>query len=377
MKAVVAAAQRHGQMLLFITSVNGTADLSSWADAGVGNTGLAAGNAICQARATAAGLPGTYRAWISTSTTDAYCNVIGLSGKKGSVSCGGVSPPLAGPWVRTDGSPFAPTIDLLTSNPWIVYTPLNLNEFGNLVSVATYTANFTNTDAYGVMFGGGYTACTDWTDGTSAIVAMVGGETPLTSSSWATGYGYNCNDASGRLLCMQTGAGIPLPAVATTGKKVFVTSTTHNGNLSGLAGADVICAARATAGGLSGTFKAWLSDGTHNAVGRLTSNGPWVRPDGVMVAKDKTALTTNGLLSGLLFASISQDENGNYVSTATWTGTNSDGTKGTNTCNNWTDDTVSSHGMYGATYTPNLRWTQSSADFTCDSSQPIYCFEDD
>src|SRR5688572_20449691 len=60
----------------FVTSVSGTGDLGSWPEAGSA-TGLAAGNAICRARATAAGLPNanTYRAWLSTASTDAYCHL--------------------------------------------------------------------------------------------------------------------------------------------------------------------------------------------------------------------------------------------------------------------------------------------------------------
>src|SRR5262249_42934796 len=42
-------------------------------------------------------------------------------------------------------------------------------------------------------------------------------------------------------------------------KRVFVTSTTHDGNLGGLDGADAICASLAANAGLSGTYKAWLS----------------------------------------------------------------------------------------------------------------------
>ena len=44
--------------------------------------------------------------------------------------------------------------------------------------------------------------------------------------------------------------------------KVFVTSTVHDGNLGGLVGADAICNSLASAAGLAGTYKAWLSDGS-------------------------------------------------------------------------------------------------------------------
>ena len=47
---------------------------------------------------------------------------------------------------------------------------------------------------------------------------------------------------------------------------VFVTSTTHTGNLGGLDGADAICQARAESGPAApGTYKAWLSTAAESA----------------------------------------------------------------------------------------------------------------
>lgn len=51
--------------------------------------------------------------------------------------------------------------------------------------------------------------------------------------------------------------------------RFFVTSTTYDGNLGGLAGADAKCQARATAASLGGTWKAILSDSTTNAYARM------------------------------------------------------------------------------------------------------------
>src|SRR5690606_298731 len=63
---------------------------------------------------------------------------------------------------------------------------------------------------------------------------------------------------------------------APVGSVIFVTSTTHTGNLGGLAGADAICQTRAAAGGLSNSalFKAIMSDATANAVDRLAVSYP-------------------------------------------------------------------------------------------------------
>jgi hypothetical protein len=70
----------------------------------------------------------------------------------------------------------------------------------------------------------------------------------------------------------------------------FVTSTMHNGNLGGLAGADAECQSLAAAVGAGNrTWRAYLS--THstptepavNARDRI-GNGPWFNADGVMIA---------------------------------------------------------------------------------------------
>ena len=100
----------------FVTSVSGTGNLNSWPDAG-GLFALAAGDAICRARATAAGLPNanTYRAWLSTATTDAYCHVQGRTGEK-ATGCSG-SPQPSGPWYRVDGTTaLAANLEELTGN---------------------------------------------------------------------------------------------------------------------------------------------------------------------------------------------------------------------------------------------------------------------
>ena len=48
-----------------------------------------------------------------------------------------------------------------------------------------------------------------------------------------------------------------------------MTSSSWNGNLGGLSGADAKCQQAANATGLGGTWVAWLSDSTHNAKDRI------------------------------------------------------------------------------------------------------------
>ena len=49
------------------------------------------------------------------------------------------------------------------------------------------------------------------------------------------------------------------PLTTGRGKFVFVTSTTHTGDLGGIAGGDGICNDRAADAGLPGVYKAWLA----------------------------------------------------------------------------------------------------------------------
>lgn len=86
----------------------------------------------------------------------------------------------------------------------------------------------------------------------------------------------------------------------------FVTSTTYNGDLGGLAGADQKCQALAEAAGLpANVYKAWLSTSNENAKDRLGSARGWVRKDGKPFAD-----TVADIVSGKIFHPLRIDENG-------------------------------------------------------------------
>jgi len=174
----------------------------------------------------------------------------------------------------------------------------------------------------------------------------------------------------------------------------FVTSTTHNGNLGGLAGADAECQRLAAAVGAGNrTWRAYLS--THstptepavNARDRI-GNGPWFNADGAMIA---------GSLADL-HGDIQRDTNLINVRTAVMemgkpvngfgrpegtpnehdilTGSDSHGrafTSGLNrdhdyTCNNWTSDSVDARAMIGhhdRDRGQNTSWNSSHASQGC------------
>lgn len=373
----------------FVTSVSGNGNLSSWADAN-GKTGLAAGDAICQARAAAAGLadPTGFKAWLSDSNDDAYCRIQNLTGKR-SNNCGQATlPAAAGPWVRTDGYAFAGPLSELFGNA-DVYTPIRFDEFGTLVTQPFYFY-FTGTGSDGSVQSLQFqvpviATCADWTTNMlSQDLWWVGGDSAMTDIFWTSWVSASC-DQSRALLCMHTGTGPALPTLVPTGKKIFITSTGGSGNLgswaeangeSGLAAGDAICQARAAAAGLANaaTFKAWLSDSGTDAKDRISSDGPWVRLDGVPVATNKA-----DLIDGSLFTSINVDETGSHglVGYPALTGTTDAGIKATDNCNDWTDGTAGFSAISGRAQEAGSGWSGSSSSLKCDYQYfRLYCFED-
>lgn len=168
----------------------------------------------------------------------------------------------------------------------------------------------------------------------------------------------------------------PTPETPTTPKKyrVFVTSTLHNGNLGGLTGGDSICAARATAAGMTGTWKAWLSDSTTDAISRIADHAPWYTPDeSTVVISSYSLLSTPASTVPIVI-----DESGNDLSSsgnAVLTATNASGVKVANQhCSNWTDSSNGGNVRVGAINGSGSFWTTGVADF-CDSISALYCFE--
>ena len=105
---------------------------------------------------------------------------------------------------------------------------------------------------------------------------------------------------------------------APVGLRVFLSSTTSNGDFAGIAGGDAVCQNLATAASLGGKWVAWLSneDGPA-AINRVTSTGPWRLVTGEVVVASKAAL-----VSGALQHAIDKDEKGVAVAAGgVWTGT--------------------------------------------------------
>lgn len=364
---------------IFVTSSSGSAILGTWPDAG-GATGLAAGDAICQARAADAGLanPGNFVAWLSSENDDAYCRIHGLGGKK-TANCGQASlPALAGPWMRTDGSPFGEAINRLLAPHFEVYTPARFDEFGDAVNDALILA--TGTSNTGELQQG---SCESWTSDSSSNFVL-GGVSDGTIDGWTSSVGTTCSVSSVRLLCFERLPGSALNRTPATGRLGFVTSATGPGDLSawpeatvgtsGIAAGDSICRNLAAAAGLSqpDRFKAWLSDQTANAAARFGNDGAWVRQDGVLLAASIAELTSGRLFTGLAF-----DEGGNVITSAesAWTGSFANGTASTLNCQNWSSAVASASGTDGLVGRAGSNWS-FFAGRACNTERRLYCLSD-
>jgi hypothetical protein len=174
-------------------------------------------------------------------------------------------------------------------------------------------------------------------------------------------------------------------------KLVFVTSIGHDGNLGGIAGADAFCMARATAAGLPGTFKAWLSAGevsSSPSVRFTKSDVPYALIDGTIIAANWADLT-----DGALQAPINKTElNGTPTyGPSVFSFTRVNGTPGlfdnpnhvcygTNChCNGWTTTQTQGYNKPGSAVgewnKPNDDWTDYSFANACASTRGLYCFE--
>ncbi len=161
---------------------------------------------------------------------------------------------------------------------------------------------------------------------------------------------------------------------------VFVTSTTYDGDLDGLAGADAKCQAQADAAGLSGTFKAWLSDATGSPSTRFTRSvgAPYVLVDGTVIADNYAALTNSPLQHP-----IDKTEAGGappvepiFGRSVVWSGTNENGTLKwqEHTCSSWTSAASTDVATLGET-TKSTDWSFAYGGGPCDRMQALYCFE--
>jgi hypothetical protein len=333
--------------------------------------GLAGADAICQARAAAAALSGTFRAWLSSPTVDAYCRVAGGSSGSKAANCGETALPDGGPYERVDGEPFAPSLQALTGAGAQIWTTLSVTELGILVASPNA---FTATTAAGVYAGSGN--CTEWTS-TSGSTSI--GDPLSGPSRWSFVSTAPCAGPQ-RLYCFETGTGASSGYTEENGALAFVTSTSFTPG-GGIAAADALCAARAAAAWLPGslTFRAWLATPAASAASRFGWTGAYKRVDGRTVATslaDFSDAATNAddpeLPSGIWKSELDLGR-----STAVYTGSPFEGGLSTTgeSCSSWTSPSAGDTALVGLSSSTRGSWTENSL-LSCDNSLALYCLSE-
>jgi hypothetical protein len=249
--------------------------------------GLAGANTKCQAAAQAAGLAGTYRAWVSTQTTDAI-NQLVLS----------VPPSLASGWARRDGLPVANLASDFGSGKH--FYPVRITESGvDLLSSYVYTGTTTSAVApYGPVRS--TATCASWIDGSQMSVGEVGDTSSTGSAFTSSIYSTTLNcSAPLHLYCLGVDRAATVAVTPTAGARLAFLSNGAFPLGGGLAAADSLCQAEAQAAGWTGTFRALLpvsavgSQPAASAASRFDATAaPWVRADGVRLSPTAASFFT-------------------------------------------------------------------------------------
>jgi len=343
--------------------------------------GVSGADAKCMRRAQAAGLYETYKAWVSTTTSEPKNWIPDVK------------------YVLRNSTVVANNkADLLDGT---IQNKINIDEFGNTVSFGknTYTGTYATGD-------GTHYTCNDWTSNLSSLYGDIGSVDSIDTwwSSKPTSRS-QCHVRNRRLYCFQTSPNLPTPVLSPTitpiptvtpnhsptptktptpgptsvPYKVFVTSTLYAGNLGSAYEADNKCQLRAQAAGLSGYYKAWVSDSTIDAKYRIVDDVSdrvkFVLVDGITtVAENPTDLS-----DGTIQNAINKDEYGNsavLTPVYVWTGTYATGDETSNNCSNWTTSDSSYNGDVGSLVDTSSWWSKASYSlYNCSGNYRLYCFQ--
>jgi hypothetical protein len=305
----------------------------------------------CNEAAEDAGLPGNYRAWLSTSAVYARDRLAGARG-----------------WVRTDGQPFADTVDDIAGGR--ILTPPLLDEKGHeVVSSASDMPEAvpTGTNAFGLVDPG--LNCREWANDEMSATTI--GYTVGTTALWTAALNMNCGPPM-RLYCFGVDQAFALAPGVPSGRRAFLSEKSFM-PASGIAGADAVCAAEAGGAGLAGTFLALLATTDASAASRFDDapGANWLRMDGVAIGAAGVGPFSGALLNAPLNLTLA----GEYIANeAVVTGAERPRDPSINSnasCANWVD------GLANANIGSPSRVDRWFFDGGVSCSYPgrVYCFE--
>jgi len=297
-----------------------------------------AADAICNQEASEDGLPGTYVAWLSTTTTNAISRLTGSRG-----------------WVRADGMPFVDTLaDLAASR---ILTPLEVmsNRARDLSTLTIITA----TDPDGTFAGqscGDFTSTSGFGDG--GIPQAIGAQ-------WTSDIASPPCNAMTKLYCFGVGHTLPVSIVPVTGRKAFISTNWAPG--AGLASADARCQTDAMTAGFTGTFRAMLATSTASGASRFIDGLPWVRQDGIPIAPTAAALLANDMHVPPLDNNAQPPDNFDHA----WLGAQTLVDIGTEHCNDWASSAAGQTAFERAMAISASDWGRTP----CNATYKLFCLE--
>ena len=163
------------------------------------------------------------------------------------------------------------------------------------------------------------------------------------------------------------------PSSASSGEKlVFITSTTYSGALGSLAAADGFCQASASEHGITGNFRAWLSDSTANAYDRIADVGPWTTTAGDVAFQSKAEL--RGAPHTPLLDESGETPSG-LAAGGSWSGSDLNGEAVGADCNGWTAAAEELGGATGSATGSGGGWGGQGNPQHCNQKAPLICFQ--
>jgi hypothetical protein len=330
--------------IVFVSSTSSNGELG----------GQAGADAECASLAAAANLPpGTYKAWISTTTIDAAAKLGSARG-----------------FVRTDGEPFADQVSDIEAGS--IMNSLDLDETGANVGRQNVWTGTNDSGTAHVP-----NTCGDWTLASGASFGELGSTTGG-AGSWSDDATETDCFALARIYCFDTSHVTALTVIPATGRIAFVSNTKFATSL-GVPAADAICQSEAVGAGLpnSTQFLALLSTSTAAAASRFDmspTSAAYVRPDGIKVGDAPTIASGATLDSG-----IWQHADGSYVTEfagAVWTGSTSPNVTGvlTSTCQDWLSVNPGDTGSEGVSVVTDLWWNPDMST-SCGRPLQVFCLE--
>lgn len=313
--------------------------------------GLMGADAKCQASASAGGLPpGTYRAWLSTSSVDARTRLASARG-----------------FLRTDGTPFADAqSDFLDNNR--VLNSVRNDESG--APVAGSTDVWTGTGNAGTV---ATLTCGDWTSNNPAVLGTAG-TTEGGPVAW-TLYSFPSCAMALHLYCFGTDANVAVSIPAAGHRYAFLSLGTFAAD-SGIAAADALCVSEA--GGLPGTYKAYLATSTASAASRFNlAAGPYMRRDFQVVGGETELDSFTPLESGIWqYANTAYVSGTTAIARSAWTGAATPGVAGSaaTTCDDWSS--TAGTGYIGDPALDSPFWFGWAAGQACNLPRHVYCLQE-